>query len=76
MRCGWRRRVQTVRLCGGETNDFVIPPQRAEPDGHEHIGPRQDAPEFIAYVKSDSGLINTASAGNGTSVHVVGELVR
>ena len=38
--------------------------------------PAKTVPEFIAYVKLHPGRINMASAGNGTSVHVVGELFK
>lgn len=31
-------------------------------------------PEFIAYVKANPGKVNMASSGNGTSVHLSGEL--
>ena len=33
-------------------------------------------PEFIAYARSNPGKINMASAGNGTSAHVAGELFK
>ena len=33
-------------------------------------------PEFIAYAKANPGKINMASAGNGTSQHVSGELFK
>jgi tripartite-type tricarboxylate transporter receptor subunit TctC len=38
--------------------------------------PARTVPEFIAYAKSHPGKINMASSGNGTSVHVVGELFK
>jgi tripartite-type tricarboxylate transporter receptor subunit TctC len=38
--------------------------------------PAKTVPEFIAYAKSHPGRVNMASAGNGTSVHVVGELFK
>src|SRR5438045_2355564 len=38
--------------------------------------PARTVPEFIAYVKANSGKINMASSGNGTSVHVSGELFK
>jgi tripartite-type tricarboxylate transporter receptor subunit TctC len=33
-------------------------------------------PEFIAYAKANPGKLNMASAGNGTSPHVAGELFK
>ena len=36
--------------------------------------PVSTVPEFIAYAKANPGKINMASAGNGTSTHVFGEL--
>jgi tripartite-type tricarboxylate transporter receptor subunit TctC len=38
--------------------------------------PAKTVPEFIAYAKAHPGQINMASAGNGTSVHVIGELFK
>ena len=40
------------------------------------IGPGQTVPEFIAYAKANPGKINMASAGNGTTSHVAGELFK
>ena len=36
--------------------------------------PAQTVPEFIAYAKAHPGALNMASAGNGNTTHVVGEL--
>jgi tripartite-type tricarboxylate transporter receptor subunit TctC len=36
--------------------------------------PAKTAAEFIAYVKANPGKVNLASSGNGTSVHMSGEL--
>jgi tripartite-type tricarboxylate transporter receptor subunit TctC len=38
--------------------------------------PARTVPEFIAYAKANPGKINMASAGNGTAVHVSGELFK
>ena len=38
--------------------------------------PAKTVPEFIAYAKADPGKINMASAGNGSSSHVFGELFK
>jgi tripartite-type tricarboxylate transporter receptor subunit TctC len=38
--------------------------------------PAKTVPEFIAYAKANPGRINMASAGNGTAVHVSGELFK
>jgi tripartite-type tricarboxylate transporter receptor subunit TctC len=38
--------------------------------------PAETVPEFIAYAKANPGKISMASAGNGTSVHMSGELFK
>jgi tripartite-type tricarboxylate transporter receptor subunit TctC len=38
--------------------------------------PAKTVPEFVAYVKANPGKINMASAGNGTTGHVFGELFK
>jgi tripartite-type tricarboxylate transporter receptor subunit TctC len=38
--------------------------------------PAKTVPEFIAYAKANAGKINMASAGNGSTPHVAGELFK
>jgi tripartite-type tricarboxylate transporter receptor subunit TctC len=38
--------------------------------------PVKTVPEFIAYAKANPGLINMASSGNGSTIHMSGELFK
>src|SRR5712691_9200142 len=38
--------------------------------------PAKTVPEFIAYAKANPGKINMASSGNGSTIHVSGELFK
>ena len=45
-------------------------------DGGSPVVSAKTVPEFIAYAKANPGKINMASSGNGTSLHVAGELFK
>ena len=49
---------------------------RAERDGGQSALPAKTVAEFIAYAKANPGKINWATSGNGTSVHLSGELFK
>ena len=38
--------------------------------------PAKNVPEFIAYAKANPGRLNMASSGNGSTIHVSGELFK
>jgi tripartite-type tricarboxylate transporter receptor subunit TctC len=58
------RDIAPVAGISRETNVMVMNP----------TFPAKTVPEFTAYAKANPGAINMASSGNGTSVHVAGEL--
>jgi tripartite-type tricarboxylate transporter receptor subunit TctC len=55
-----------VTLCAAVPNVMVINPKL----------PVNSVPEFIKYAKSNPGRMNMASSGNGTSIHLTGELFK
>ena len=55
-----------VTLCAAVPNVMVINPKV----------PANTVSEFIAYAKSNPGKLNMASSGNGTSIHLTGELFK
>ena len=60
------RDIVPVAAISREANVMVVNPSF----------PARTVPEFIAYAKANPGKINMASAGNGTSQHVGGELFK
>jgi tripartite-type tricarboxylate transporter receptor subunit TctC len=55
-----------VTLCAAVPNVMVINPKL----------PVNSVPEFIQYAKANPGKVNMASSGNGTSIHLTGELFK
>ena len=59
-----------ITLVAGVPNVLVMNPARAEAMGI------RDVPSLIAYAKKNPGKLNMASSGNGTSIHLSGELFK
>src|SRR5690606_27654993 len=57
-----------VTLVAGVPNVMVMSTKRAQELGVNSVA------EFIAFAKSRPGRLNMASSGNGTSIHLAGEL--
>jgi tripartite-type tricarboxylate transporter receptor subunit TctC len=55
-----------ITLCAAVPNVMVINPKL----------PVNSVPEFIQYAKANPGKVNMASSGNGTSIHLTGELFK
>ena len=55
-----------ITLCAAVPNVMVINPKL----------PVNSVPEFIGYAKANPGKVNMASSGNGTSIHLTGELFK
>jgi tripartite-type tricarboxylate transporter receptor subunit TctC len=60
------RDIAPVARIGSQPNAMLVNP----------LVPARTVPDFIAYAKANPGKINMASSGNGTSVHVSGELFK
>jgi tripartite-type tricarboxylate transporter receptor subunit TctC len=60
------RDIAPVASFGRGPNVMVVNPS----------APANTAPEFIAYAKANPGKVNMASAGNGSSQHLSGELFK
>jgi tripartite-type tricarboxylate transporter receptor subunit TctC len=61
---------QPITLVAGVPNVMVV---NAEKAAARHIASVQD---FIRYAKANPGKLNMASSGNGTSIHLAGELFK
>ncbi len=59
-----------ITLVAAVPNVLVINPAYAEKNGITNI------PTFIAHLKKNPGKLNMASSGNGTSIHLAGELFK
>jgi len=61
---------QPITLVAGVPNVMVVNTEKAR---ERHINNVQD---FIRYAKANPGKLNMASSGNGTSIHLAGELFK
>ncbi len=59
-----------VTLVAGVPNVLVMNPAKAEAMGIKGV------PDLIRYAKANPGKLNMASSGNGTSIHLAGELFK
>jgi len=59
-----------VTLVAGVPNVLVMNPAKAEAMGIKGV------PDLIRYAKANPGKLNMASSGNGTSIHLSGELFK
>ena len=59
-----------VTLVAGVPNVLVLNPAKAEAAGIRNVA------DFIRYAKANPGKLNMASSGNGTSIHLAGELFK
>lgn len=61
---------QPITLVAGVPNVMVVNAEKAR---ERHINTVQD---FLKYAKANPGKLNMASSGNGTSIHLAGELFK
>jgi len=59
-----------ITLVAGVPNVLVMNPAKAEAYGINSV------PDLIRYAKANPGKLNMASSGNGTSIHLSGELFK
>ena len=61
---------EPVTLVAGVPNVLVLNPANAQKNGIDSV------PALIRYAKANPGKLNMASSGNGTSIHLSGELFK
>ena len=59
-----------ITLVAGVPNVMVMNSKRAQELGIQSV------PDFVRYAKAHPGQLNMASSGNGTSIHLAGELFK
>ena len=59
-----------IVLVAGVPNVLVMNPAKAEAYGIRNVA------DLIRYAKANPGKLNMASSGNGTSIHLSGELFK
>lgn len=59
-----------ITLVAGVPNVMIMNTQRAKDLGIQSV------PDFVRYAKAHPGQLNMASSGNGTSIHLAGELFK
>lgn len=59
-----------ITLVAGVPNVMVVNAEKAKAMGIENVA------DFIRYAKAHPGKLNMASSGNGTSIHMAGELFK
>ena len=59
-----------ISLVAGVPNVMIVNAEKAKARGINNVA------DFIAYAKAHPGQLNMASSGNGTSIHMAGELFK
>jgi len=59
-----------VTLVAGVPNVMVVPAEKARVNNINNVA------DFIRYAKANPGKLNMSSSGNGTSIHLAGELFK
>ena len=59
-----------ITMVAAVPNVMVVPTEKARNNGINNVA------DFIRYAKANPGKLNMASSGNGTSIHLAGELFK